>query len=656
MTMKTTNARVWWAVAPIVLAVFAAFSPVAGNGWVDIDDKEAFVENPHLRAFTASNLWWAVTTTEVDAYQPLGRILHMTEFAAWGIHPRGYHLASVVYHGAMALGLFALTLALIRKARPDWVLEAPGRVLAASALAVTLYAAHPLRAEVVAWSVCRAYSISALFTTFSLLAYLRSTEPGRSRRVWLAGSALLYTAAMGFYQLPVALPFVLLVLDVYPLKRFSLDSTTPRRISAILAEKLPFFIVSLIFGIAALAARRPHDGVAALVETGIGGRVVQAAYASCFYLVKSVIPWGLCHVYPLRDLAELGEPAFVFSVFAILGVSVASMLLRHRYPLFPAAWLTYLLILAPNSGLVRNIGVVAADRYSYFAIAALVPALAACLIVVIGDSRRRFALALVPLLFLVPISRIQCGYWSDAVSLWGRAVAAQDRPEWFLHLNLGVALSDAGRPAEACKPFAEAAKLNPNDPMVHDKLGLALLSSGQATAAESEFTLASNIDPDDFEAHMNLGYLHTQSNRLDSAQEHLTQAVRIRPKQVEARSNLGAILAQEGRPDLAEIEFAEATRLDPNRPEGFMNLGFARLQQNKFPAASEAYSQATKLRSDDADARSNLGYTLSREGKLAEAIVSYEEALRIQPEHETARKGLTETRWLQAGRTSIRAN
>ena len=239
--MKTTNARVGWAVALIVLAVGAAFGPVASNGWVDIDDKEAFVENLHLRAFTASNLWWAITTTEVDAYQPLGRILHMTEFAAWGMNPRGYHLASVVYHAAMALGLFALTGALIRKARPDWAMEAPGRIVAASAVAVALYAAHPLRAEVVAWSVCRAYSISALFTTFALLAYLRANEHGRSRSAWLAGSAVLYAVAMGFYQLPVALPFVLLILDVYPLNRLTFDSATPRRCLAILAEKLPFF-------------------------------------------------------------------------------------------------------------------------------------------------------------------------------------------------------------------------------------------------------------------------------------------------------------------------------------------------------------------------------------------------------------------------------
>ena len=405
-----------------------------------------------------------------------------------------------------------------------------------------------------------------------------------------------------------------------------------------------------------MAARRPHEGVSALVETGIGGRAVQAAYASCFYLVKTIVPWGLCHVYPLRDIAELGEPAFVFSVFAILGISIVSILVRNRYPLIPAAWLTYLLILAPNSGLVRNIGVVAADRYSYFAIAALVPALAAGLIVAIGDSRRRFALAIVPLLLLIPISRNQCGYWSDAVSLWGRAVAAQDHPEWFLNLNLGVALSEAGRPAEACKPFAEAAKINPNDPMVHDKLGLALLTSGQLAKAEFEFLLASNIDPNDFESQMNLGFLDTQANRLDSAQEHLMHAVRIRPRQVEARSNLGAILAQKGRPDLAEIEFFEATHLDPDRPEGFMNLGFALLQQNKFPAASEAYLAVIKLRPVDADARSNLGFTLSREGKLAEAIASYKDALRIQPNHEAARKGLTESRWLQAGQTSIRAN
>ncbi len=642
-----------WLAIPIVVAAIAAFAPIASNGFINIDDDAGFLNNTHLTGLTLANIRWACTSTQIDAYQPLPRLLYLVESAAWGVDPRGYHVVSLLLHASVGVALYFLILGLIRRARPEPAPENPWRLPIAAAIAATAFVVNPLRTEVVAWAICQAYLPCALFAILSISAYLRSADGGPMRRAWLIGSVLLYAGSLACYQNPIGLPLVLIVLDGYPLRRIASRGEFGRRV----VEKIPFFAISLVFAAVAVSARRHDLGISALVEGGLGSRILQASYAACFYVIKTFLPTGLCHAYPLRGQVELSRPAFFLGLLGVVGVTGAAFALRKRKPAIAAAWAGYLLILAPNSGLVKSISVVAADRYSYLATAALAPLLAVGLDWGLGKGRKRvLAVAAASVLIWVGMTRAQCLHWRDSVELWSHAMSLQQEPDAFFEVGLGRALGDAGRWAEARPHLAEAVQLSPGYGYARSKYGQALLSEGEFAEAQAELAEAVRMDPGDYEARTNLGFALSNCRRLPEAEEQFAEVVRILPGLVGARTNLGAVLIEQGKAAEAEPHFAEAVRLDPERVGGHMDLGFALAQQNKFAEAAQAFGNAVKLRPDDPDARHNLGFVLSRQGRLAEAFAQYNEAIKLKPDHQAALQGRDELLKVQARLTGQRAN
>jgi hypothetical protein len=339
------------------LLTLVAFIPCLDNGFVDTwDDGPNLVENPYLRQFGWPSFSWAWRTFLLGVYQPLAWLIFFAEYAVWGLEPWGYHLVSLLWHAVNAILFFLLTQELLDRARPD--LAAPDRTFGA-ALAAALFAIHPLRVEVVAWASCQPYLPCVFFCLLCLLMYLRATALGRDRLRRLVVCWVLLLGALLCKSLAVPLPLVLLVLDVYPLRR---RGATAR---GLWREKLPFFLLSGLFAAVAYEARSSIEVVTQ--ARSLSSRVAQACYAIVYYPIKTVAPMALMPFHPIPSRMSFGVPLLQACAASVVCLSITLFLLRRRWPGLLAVWASYLVVLLPNSGIVSIGSMLVADRYSYLA-------------------------------------------------------------------------------------------------------------------------------------------------------------------------------------------------------------------------------------------------------------------------------------------------
>ena len=326
--------QTWLVTIPLALIVIYAFMPILDNGFVpSTDDYQNFLDNPYFRGLGAAQVKWAWSTSLVGAYQPLAWLLFEVQYVFCQLDPRGYHLTSLLFQVANAVVLYVLTMALLVRCRTDCCLESPWTCSLSAGLATALFAVHPLRVEAVAWASCQPYLPCILFSMLAVLAYLRAFPMDSSPQWgWLAGSFLLFVAALLFKAVAVSLPAVLLILDFYPLRRFADETGRWFGASArrALLEKVPFVMPSLLFMGLAIAAKPQSRFPVEHYDASAG--IAQACYAIWFYIIKTLLPLDIIVFYPLpTDLNWLALP-FTLSILATLAMSAGLFLLRGAGP------------------------------------------------------------------------------------------------------------------------------------------------------------------------------------------------------------------------------------------------------------------------------------------------------------------------------------
>lgn len=612
--------RGWWVALPVAMLTLIAFAPILDNGFVGLDDRDNIVLNEHFRGLGWAEIKWASTTYWLGVYQPLGWLFLSLQYELWGLDARGYHLVSLLVHAANAVAVFALIRSSLARIVPALWQARPTAVSLCAGLAATLFSVHPMRTEAVAWVSCQSYLPSILFYLLAVLSYLRACGSGGSpgRAGWLATFAL-FTVALGFKAVAVTVPVALLVVDYYPLRRLGGGQGTwlGPRARAVWREKLPLFALSLVFMILAIRAKAYDNALVPLEHFGLRARLAQMAYAACYYLYETVFPLGITAYYPTPRGVDLLAGRYLTSALFVAGMTVLIGILRKRWPGLLAVWAAYLLILAPNSGLVRIGGVIAANRYCYVAILPWFVLLGYGLCRLIGQGRARRTLAvtltsagLAAVCGLVLLSWQQCRVWHDPESLWVHV----------LHHGGG---ESAG---------------------VHLGLGLALAEQGRLDRAEAEAREALRLRPDFAEAHNNLGLVLAQTGRIAAAAEHFAAALELHPNYVEAHANLGAALLHEGRLAEARLHFLRAIELDPDYAPAHGQLGLALAQEGRMDEAVQELTTAVRLRPNDARSHYNLAAALLRQGNAAGAHREYALVLRLQPGNVAALRGLEEAR------------
>ena len=645
--------RTWLVAIPLALVIYA-FIPVLDNGFVVWDDDQNFLDNPYFRGLGAAQVKWAWTTFWLGVYQPLAWLLFEAQYVFCQLDPRGYHLTSLLLQVANAVVLYVLTVALLVRCRTDSCLESPWTCSLSAGLATALFAVHPLRVEAVAWASCQPYLPCALFSMLAVLAYLRAFPMDSSPRWgWLVGSFLLFVAALLFKAVAVSLPAVLLILDVYPLRRFGDGpgrwfGASARRV---LLEKVPFVMTSLVFMGLAIAAK-PQSPVP-IEHYDASEGIAQACYAIWFYISKTVLPLDLIAFYPLPgELNWLALP-FSLSILATLAITAGLFLLRRRWPGLLAAWLCYLVILAPNSGIIRISDQIAADRYSYMAMLGSVMLAAAGFCRLWRMSSRWRPGAAIGIIAIglgsapgsdrhdaEPVPDLaRLGNPVDPCSdPWGKLVAPWHTTTWATSLRPGEVRGGGGSFHRGAAAQSRLRR-SPQQP------GRAPASQGKYEAAEAHFTEALRLNPGYADAHNNLGVAPPQPGEVrgggGSFRRGAAARSRLRrcPQQPGRRSSsargstrrrrlisprrCGSIPAtpmptttwawsssDQGKYEEAEAHFAEAIRLNPGYVERTLQPGhrplpprelrggegsFRSRPYGSIPATPEAYNASAMI-------------------------------------------------------------
>ena len=503
--------------------------------------------------------------------------------------------------------------------------------------------------ESVAWVAERKDVLSTLFWMLTMWAYVRYVEHKvKGQRSKVQGKTLLDPClqryllvllfVLGLMSKPmlVTLPFVLLLLDYWPLDRFQPD---PWRTEAwpLIREKIPLFVLSAASGGVTFVVQQSGGMVKPIDDFPLSGRFANGLVSYVNYILKMIWPHDLAVLYPYPEAFPFWKIAGAGAL--LVGVSMLAVRAAKSYPYLAVGWLWYLGTLVPVIGFVQ-VGLQAmADRYTY------VPLIGLFVMIAFGardllspwSSRaiRVAPLACLALGVLLVTARIQVSFWQNSIRLFEHALAATTNNP-IMHNMLGLVLAGKGRLQEGIAHFTEALRINPLYAEPQNNLALALAKQGRVGEAISHYVQVLRKNPNNAEAHNYLGNILCDQGQSREAIFHLTEALRIRPHYREAHNNLAIALAQRGEIEEAMVHCAEALRTDPDYAEAHNNLGTILDQQGKTEEAMVHYVEALRLKPGYAEARNNLGVSLARQGKVDEAMTHFEKAIATDPRYERA--------------------
>jgi tetratricopeptide (TPR) repeat protein len=585
----------------LIMAIVVAYEPVRNNEFIDYDDDVYVTENHNVQAgLTLKSVFWAFRTMEASNWHPLTWISHLLDYEIYGLKASGHHLTNLLLHIMNTIFLFLII---------NRITGAPLE----SGFIAGLFALHPLNVESVAWVAERKNVLSTFFwmlTIWTYIAYVK--RPKLSRYLLVALSFIL-----GLLSKPmlVTLPFVMLLLDYWPLERLQFGHLMgPDKLSAnqtansqdqktpmlyLILEKVPLFALSIGSSFLTILAAQKGEAIGSLELYPLGMRICNILVSYVSYMYRMIWPYKLAVLYPYPGIIPVWQV-----VGACLLLSCISFLViwaAQRHPYFLVGWLWYLGTLVPVIGLVQVGAQSMADRYAY------VPLIGLFIIATMGlkdilarfrYGRTIFAItASLLFLTLMILTRNQVYFWRNSITL-----------------------------------FEHTLKVTVNNSQIHNDLGFTLVRQGEIQEAINHYTEALRIDPYFAIAHYNLGIALTMQGNIEEAIAHYTRALQINPNYAAAHNKLGIFLANQGKHQEAITHFAEALRVKPDSVELYINLGNSLAAMGKIGESIAYYTKALRINDYDFGAHYNLGNALFRQGKIKEAITHYGRSLQIKPD------------------------
>ena len=618
-----------WVSAAIAALTVVIYWPVHSHPFIGFDDPWYVVENARVKeGLTLKSLWWALTTNYFANWHPLTWISHMTDVQLFGLNPGAHHLVNLAFHAANSVLLL-------------FVLWRMTGALWRSALVAALFAVHPLHVESVAWISERKDVLSTFFWILAMWAYFdyaKRPTPRVSRYVLALG---LFGLGLMAKPMVVTFPCVLLLLDVWPLRRAEIGRS-PRAVwVALLREKLPFFAMAAASSVLTFIAQREAGAVQSLTRLSIQVRAANAILSYLKYAIKLVWPGGMAAFYPYPNQLVLVDVLAALAALVVVSVLVARAARTRPYLL--VGWLWFLGTLVPVIGIIQVGQQPMADRYSY------VPSIGFFLAAVWGVSelvgRVRVArelgvvLSVAVIAFYALLTREQVHYWSSGVALWQHAVEVTG-DNFAAENALGRDLARDNRNAEAIPHFLAALRENPRFVIARANLAISYAALGRYQEAIAAYEAAIREVPKDYFTRGNLAFALVHVGRTDEAIAAFKEAIQLKKDYVEGLNGLGMTLAQKGDIAGAIEQYNAALGYYSKFPEAHNNLGAALASQGKLDSAIVHFEQAIRLKPDYPDAHNNYGVALSTEGKLDEAVAQFLEAIRLEPNHSRAHYGL----------------
>jgi len=680
--MTRPNILVWLLAALLLLVTLAVYWPAMGHDYVNYDDQLYVTANPQVQTgLSWAGVKWAFCSLVANNWHPLTMLSHMLDCQMFGVDPWGHHLTSIILHAVNTALLFLL---LRHLTGATW----------RSVAVATLFGVHPLHVESVAWVAERKDVLSTFFGLLALLAYVRYVQmqevrtqrseiehpasgfwPPASSTYWLA--LLLFALGLMSKPMLVTWPFVMLLLDYWPLYRFkrsAFNSQLPI-VWRLVREKIPFFALALASSVVTFVVQKQTGAMEAGERIAFSDHVENALISYCRYLGKLFWPKDLAVLYPHPGHWPVSE--VVLALGFLTGVSVWFFVVRARYPFLLMGWLWFCGTLVPVLGLVQVGFQSMADRYAY------IPSIGVFIIVIWGANewtrvqtcQRAIIAATIAMAIILCIGLTcqQLACWQDGETLFRQTIKVTEN-NYLAYNNLGTALCEANLIEEGTQAFQEAIRLKPDYAEGHNNLGFSYSRMGRADEAIPQFKEAIRLRPQYTEASFNLATAFSIKGQYDEAIRQFQAVLQLEPsyaKLAAFHSNLGAALSKNGQVEAAIREFHEAVRLEPDNPEVHFNLATAlgkRSQANdpnrnanrhrsaeaqacfkhgnnfgmegQTDQAIQQFQEAIRLQPDFAEAYNNLGTAFGKKDRIDDAIRQYKEAIRIQPDYAEAHNNL----------------
>jgi tetratricopeptide (TPR) repeat protein len=658
----------------LVIVTTALYWQVEDHDFINFDDNLYVTENPQVQAgLTVRGLKWAFTTSHASNWHPLTWLSHMLDVQLFGMRAGWHHLMNLFFHVANTLLLFLI---LNRMTKALWQ----------SAFVAALFALHPLHVESVAWVAERKDVLSTFFWILTMGAYVFYVERRGIQRYLPV--FLLFALGLMAKPMLVTLPFVLLLLDYWPLGRFYAekpklcdvtDGAAPENrkrkkkktkeaqrkditgvrireeeetrwsvLRSLIWEKIPLFALSAVSSAITLVNQQAVGAMSSLKAIPLDTRIANSLFSYVSYIWKMIWPQNLAVIYPHPGMLP---PWQVLGAGILLAVITLAVIWKSKsFPYLTVGWLWYLGTLVPVIGLVQ-VGVQAmADRYTYIPLIGIfimmawgVPSIAKRWqyhTIAVGGT------AGIILILLSIISWTQVSHWRNSSILFRHSLTVT-KGNYIAHNNLGQALQEQGLINEAIEHYVISLQLYPLFDTAHYNLGNAMASLGKLEEAIMHYTKAIRINPNDEKVRNNLGNILLKQGKIEEAAAQYAQVLQIDPEDAKAHLNLGMILASQGKIDEAISHLQQAVQIKPDYTRALVNLGDIYVQQSKLNEAVSCYARAVKSSPDDVEAHYKMGITLVSQGNFDEAIHNFKEVVRIKPGYAKAHNNLGSALLLQ---------
>ncbi len=566
----------------LVIAIIAVYWPVYNYDFVQYDDDTYVTNNTNIQSgLNFKSIRWAFTANRASNWHPVTWLSHTLDYRLFGSWAGGHHLINVLFHILNTLLLFYV---LVQMTGAVW----PSVFVAAA------FALHPLHVESVAWIAERKDVLSAFFWLLTMWAY--SYYVRNLKLKWYLTTFVLFILGLMSKPMLVTVPFVLLLLDYWPLER----KISPR----LLIEKIPFFICSLGSSVVTFLVQQ-HSGATKLIESfGLITRIKNSVVFYITYIIKMIWPSRLAALYPHPGNSVSTDKVIICGLLLVL-ISTYIIYKARQYRFLTVGWLWYLGTMIPVIGLVQVGGQAMADRYTYMTLTGL--------FIIIAWSAKEFipkwrnkniilsSLAVITLTASAVTASRQVRHWENSLSLFGHALQVTE-----------------------------------NNYIMIDNYAIVLIGQGRYDEAVKYFNKSLSIKPDSGNVHNNLGNIFLRNGRIQEAEEHFRLAIKYKPNFTEAYFNMYIALRKQGQFEKAGDCCERALRIDPNFIKAYLCLAIISNDLKKYNQSIEYSNKVIELEPNNVTAYNCLGLALAGLGRGDEAIQAYRTALQIDPDNTTS--------------------
>lgn len=537
--------------AAIAVITIAAYWGVWNNGFVDFDDNEYITTNQQVQAgLTGNGIRWAFTTEHASNWHPLTWLSHMMDCEFFGLNAGGHHIVSLVIHIVNSLLVF-------------WAIKLMTGAYWRSAFVAVLFAIHPLHVESVGWAAERKDVLSTFFWMLTMMAYALYVKADSGRKWYICS---LFAFALGLLAKPmlVSLPFVLLLLDYWPLERVGLRQSG-ESFRKLIVEKIPFFILACISCVVTMYAQRAGGAVKGLYMLSLKFRIGNAIVSYTRYIGKMFFPKDLVVFYPHPgDGLSFSKVVMAAVLLVCISIFVFARAKKMRWLL--VGWFWFVGTLIPVIGLVQVGAQAMADRYTYIPLIGLFVIVAWSVTELLGSWKYKQVFlsisACVVIIILSVLTFKQVRYWENDLTLFGR-VAIVDEDNYTGNFNLARAFSKAGRPEKAIEHYRNAVRIEPDSPEAKHNLAIELFKKGKIDESIKYYRMALKLDSSEAKMHYNLGLVLEMKGNFSEAQKYYLEAIKLNKDYSMAYYHLANTLNKLGKTQEAIKAYQQVLRIEP---------------------------------------------------------------------------------------------